>query len=69
MLLPCLFVDLAPERSRYDARRLAECQSLTADKVVHYVCDDLGVGLKIAFVAEHLDEAAVLVLWRKHTNL
>ena len=43
---------------------LLEREPLHAQQVVHDVGDDLGVGLKRALVAEHLDEAAVGIVGR-----
>ena len=60
VVLPALY--RAPEGSGYDARGLLEGKPLPPHEVVHYICDDLRVGLERAFIAEHLYKAPVRVV-------
>ena len=57
-----LVFDRAPERRGDHACGFRQRQFLPADEIIQYICDDFGVRLQRAFVAEHLDVPAVRVV-------
>ena len=54
--------DSAPEGGGYYACRLTESQSLNTNEVIHYICNNLGIGLKRTLVSEHFNKTAVGVV-------